>query len=127
MFVDKVVAGGKKAEIVFLADVALEPQYADPGILVHKSFEGHGCQGAVRARSALEQVLPLVLGKITGGVVGGVEQAEGVLAMTPGQFGGDVRIDDSARVDQVQRALENVYPLEEKRPFFREKISGSAG
>ena len=119
--VNKIISRGEKAEIVFLADVAFEAHYADVCVLIDNPLVS-AKHARIRAiLLAKPNLFAVVRVEIAGRVVGGVHNAERVLAASARDFGGDVGIDDRARVNDVHRRLENIDSFEKERAFFRKE------
>src|SRR5215475_7935751 len=93
VLLDEVITGGDQPQVPFLADVALEAQDADVGVLIQKTLD-------VRARL---RIVALVLAEIAGRVVRSQQQSEAVAPATPGQLERVIGVDNRAGVDGLQR------------------------
>ena len=120
----KIIGRRKKTEIMLSADVAFEPENSDVGVFVSITVKVPASRRKNVIRiikpflPAIEQFLPFVLRIISRRIVRRIQNSESVFAASAGQFGGDVGVNDGARVDEIQTALKNVYSFEKERTFF---------
>src|SRR5688500_11601681 len=96
---DEIVCRRKHSYVVLTADVALESQHTDLGILVNESFERTRLARISARKLTIRKGLALINRKIAGRVVRGIHQPERVLTTSAGEFGRDVGIDDSPGVN----------------------------
>ena len=101
------VAGGDESDAGVRADITLQPEDGDGGVAVEEVKVG-----GVHTLVACEVARP---------VVGGEHEAEAVPAPLAGELGGDVGVNDGARVQDGQRRLKDVYAFEEEGALFGEE------
>src|SRR5262245_44698937 len=111
VLLDEVVARCDQPQAPFLADVALEAQDADVGVLVQKTLD-------VRARL---RIVALVLAEIARRVVRSHQQPEAVAPATPGQLERVIGIDYRAGMDGLQRRLKKIDALKKEGPLLFEE------
>src|SRR6266508_1852312 len=111
VLLDEVITGGDQPQVPFLADVALEAQDADVGVLVQKTLD-------VRARL---RIVALVLAEIAWRVVRSQQQPEAVPPATPGQLERVIGIDYRAGMDGLQRRLKKIDALKKEGPLLFEE------
>ncbi len=107
---------------VFLADVALQPQHADVGVLIDEPFVVADHSRIQRpAFETRAERSALIGAEISRPVVARQDQAKTVTTDFAGRLHRDVRIDDRARVHGRDSRLENVDAFKEERTLFRKE------